>query len=459
MREIADLLRHEPRSRIFFLTLTQSALGTGAGYVVLLILAYERYESPWAVSLTLAAGLVPAMLLGPIFGAAADRWSRRGCLVVADLLRAGAFAGIALVDSFAAMVAFAALAGIGTALFTPAALAALPSIVDDERRAPASTSLYGAIDDLGFTLGPALAAGLLLIGGPETAMLINVVTFAISAALLSSLRFGDRPARAVGLAQPSLLREARDGMRATIGMRAIRVVVFGSSAALFCGGLFNVAELLFARGEIGTSDSGFSILVALFGLGFICGSLAGSRGGELPLLKRRYLTGVLVMAAGFLLSGLAPSFALALLTFALAGFGNGLVLVYERLLIQRAVPDALLGRVFGVNDAFASWAFAIAFLAAGGFLSAFDSPRATMAIAGGIGIAVWAISLLALRGEWLDDEGRSGGSADALDAGVLGEDDADVVDGRARVEQLEALDDVGEGEDDPGIELGPRMGR
>jgi MFS family permease len=456
MREIFELLRRERRSRIFFLTLTQSALGTGAGYVVLLLIAYERYESPWAISFTLAAELVPAMLLGPVFGAAADRWSRKSCLVVADLVRAVAFAGIALIDSFAAMVAFAALAGIGTGLFTPAALAALPGIVDDDRRAAAATSLYGAIADLGFTVGPALAAGLLVLGGAETVLIFNVVTFALSAAMLWRLRFGARPAIDLEAPRSSLLREAGEGMRATIGMRAIRVVVIGSSAALFCGGLFNVAELLFARGDLDASDSGFSVLVALFGLGFICGSLAGSRGGELPVLRRRYLTGLLVMAAGFLASGLAPGYTLALVTFAAAGFGNGLVLVYERLLIQKAVPDELLGRVFGVKDAMASWAFAIAFLAAGGFISVVDEPRTMILIAGGIGFAVWAISLLALRGEW-SDEG-SGRGADALDPGVLGEDDADVVDGRAAVQHLEAAHDPGEGEDDPGVELGPRVG-
>src|SRR5215210_1575530 len=126
MRPTLDLLRHEARARVFFAVLTQSALGTGAGYVALLLLAYERYHSAWAISIILAADLVPAMLLGPLFGALADRTSRRACVVIADLLRAGAFVGIALVDSFGATVGFALLAGAGTGLFTPAALAALP---------------------------------------------------------------------------------------------------------------------------------------------------------------------------------------------------------------------------------------------------------------------------------------------------------------------------------------------
>lgn len=85
--------------------MTQSSLGTGAAYVALLLVAYDRFRSPWAISLVLVADLVPPMLLGPVFGAAADRWSRKTCAIIADAVRAVAFVGIALVDGFLPTVA------------------------------------------------------------------------------------------------------------------------------------------------------------------------------------------------------------------------------------------------------------------------------------------------------------------------------------------------------------------
>ena len=91
--------------------------------MALLLVAYDRWRSPWAISLVLLADLMPAMLLGPVFGAVADRWSRRLCAVIADVVRAGAFVGIAVIDGFAATSLFALVAGAGTALFTPATLA------------------------------------------------------------------------------------------------------------------------------------------------------------------------------------------------------------------------------------------------------------------------------------------------------------------------------------------------
>src|SRR5829696_8598065 len=129
MREILELIKHESRARRFFVALGQSALGNGAAVVALLVLALERFDSPWAIGLILLADVVPSMLLGPLFGAFADRWSRRACAVLADVLRAVAFLGLVVVDGFFGTFLLALLAGVGTGLFTPAALAALPSLV------------------------------------------------------------------------------------------------------------------------------------------------------------------------------------------------------------------------------------------------------------------------------------------------------------------------------------------
>jgi MFS family permease len=430
MGEIVDLLRAERRARWFFLLLAQSVLGTGAGYVALLLIAFERFESPWAIGLVLLADVLPAMLLGPVFGAAADRWSRRNCMVVADALRLVAFGGIALVDGFAATVALAVLAGAGTGLFTPSALASLPSLLDDERRLPAATSLYGAVADLGFTAGPALAAGLLALADPETVLAVNAVSFGISALLLLALRFGAAPVRAAVESAPSLWREAREGMAVAARMPGLRAVLLASGMALFFGGVFNVAELPLATEALGASDVGFSAMVTLYGVGFIGGSLAGSKGGSLAHLKRRYLLGTVTMAAGFAGSGLAPVVPVALFTFAVAGVGNGLLLVYERQLIQALIPDELSGRIFGVKDALTAWAFALAFLAAPALIDAFDE-RAVVVAAGCGGLLVSLAALASLRNAWLGEEAA---------AGLAGRGGADVArDGRAREQRADVV--------------------
>jgi len=390
-------------ARVYYGVLAQSALGNGAGYIALLVVAYDRFDSAWAISLVLLADLVPAMLLGPIFGAAADRWSRRRCMVVSDVVRAVAFLGVAFVDSFAATFALALLAGAGTGLFTPAALAAVPSLVKPERL-PAATALYGAITDIGFIAGPAVAALVLVVGGPEAILLGNAVTFGVSALVLTRLRFGAAPEAQAGQARPGLMREARDGLRALAGMAGVRAVVIASGAMLLFAGLFNVAELPYARDVLDAGNAGFAILAAVYGFGFVAGSLSGSRGGSVVALKRRFLGGLGIVGAGFITCGVAPSFAAAVPAFALTGIGNGLLLVYERLIIQTTVPDAVMARVFGAKDAVTAWAFATAFLVAGGLIEGLGV-RTLLLVAGAGGLLVWGVASIALRDAWEDEAG------------------------------------------------------
>lgn len=448
MRAALELIRHERRASIFFAALTQSSLGNGAGYVALLLIAYDRFESPWAISIVLIADLVPAMLFGVLFGAAADRFSRRTCAVVADILRAGAFTGIALVDSFAPTVGLAVLAGTGTGLFTPAALASLPSLVRKDRL-PAATALFGAIADLGYTAGPAIAGLLLLVGGPETIMLANGVTFAVSAVVLRLLAFGPAPpgsSLSAGRLAPSLFRDVAVGFRAAAARPGIPTILLASSFAFCFVGIFNVAELLFAKQVLGATNTGFAVLVAIFGLGFIGGSLVGARGGPLPRLKGRYLAGLAIMGGGFVASGVAPTVGVAAVTFAATGFGNGLVLVYERLLIQATVPDSLTGRIFGIKDSLASWAFGIAFLVAGALIT-LTSVRMSIVLAGAGALVAWGAAWWMLRSVWNQGDGVDaaapvglGGGAHPSRQPVLGQDRADLVTGRD--DWLTLLDDL-----------------
>jgi MFS family permease len=401
MRQVIALLRKERSARLFFLAVAQSSLGSGAAYVGLLLLAYERFHSPWAISLVLLADFLPAIVLGPLLGAVADRWSRRWCTVIADIVRAGAFLGLVFVDGFAPTLAFALLAGLGTALFRPAALAGLPGLVRKDN-VPAAYSLYGVLTDLGYVLGPAMAAGALLVLGTEELMALNAATFAISALLLVRLPFGTPVRTSSPVPEkvlPSLLRETREGLRATAGMPAIRVVLVASAGAMFFGGVFNVVELPFVTSELGGGDSDFSALIAVFGLGFILGSLRGSRGGEAPDLKRRYLLGVALMGVGSVGAGLSPSVLLAGVGFAIGGFGNGLFVVHERLLFQSQVAESLQGRIFGISDALTSVGLAIAFAAAGG-LAGWLGSRPVVLLAGGGGLTLALAAWVGLQNHW-----------------------------------------------------------
>lgn len=398
MQAIFQMLRAERNARLFFFAHGQSSFGTGIGYVALVLVAFERHPGPWGITLVLLADFLPAIALGPLFGAAADRWSRRTCAVVADVVRAIAFVGLAFVGSIEATIALALLAGFGAGLFQPAILAGMPSLIDRERVPPAM-SLYGQLSELGALVGPGVAALLLLFSGAETLLIIDGVTFALSAVALAALPFA-RPERGVaGEGRASLLGEAGAGLRATREIPGVLVVILVSAAALLCAGMLNVIELLYARNDLDAGESGFSVLVALSGLGILLGNAVGASGGLLADLRRRYLLGVVTIGLALIGMSLAPNFPAACFAFVAMGVGNGLVLVHGRLLLQRIVPERLLGRIYGVKDGVLAAAFGAAFISAGALVDALGT-RTVLAAAGVLGLVVWALATPALRRVW-----------------------------------------------------------
>jgi MFS family permease len=391
MTSILELLRSNPPARRFFLAWLQSSLGNGMGYVALVLVALDRFHSPWAVALVLIADLVPLMALGPLLGGLSDRLPRRACAVGADLLRAIAFTGIALVHDMGATLALAALAGAGNGLFNPAALAGLPHLAGEEHAA-AGTSLFSAISTLGKTVGPVVAAALLLGGGVELALLVNGASFLVSALLLASIDLGGERTPAAAPGDPGEPEPAPPAFSARALPGFMRIVAGSSGAALFAG-MANVAEPGFITHDLNAAAAGFSVMVGLYGVGVAAGSLAGSRGGDTSRLWLRYLAGILGIGAGYAAAALAPVYALALPGFVLAGLGNGLLIVHERLLVQAIVPERAQGRAFGTLDMFASWAFAAA-LGCGALAAAAAGSRTALLLAGTGTLAVWAACTL-----------------------------------------------------------------
>ena len=392
MRSVRALWREERRARWFFAAHLQGGLGAGAGYVALMLLAYERIGSAWAATAVLLADLLPAMFLGPLLGGLIDRTSRLGCAIVADVLRAAAFAGLMLAGGIAPMIALALLAGVGNALFRPATGALLPSLVRGEHL-PAANALYGVARDAGQLLGPACAAGLMLVSGPELVIGLNGVTFAISAVLLLALRGHVRRPAGVETAGPEPAAAALPGIGSVLRDPVVRTLIVSSGAVILVAGMMNVAELVLAQQELGSGGAGFALLVSAYGCGLIAGSLLGARNDGDAAVRRRLLAGLALMVAGLTASAVAPAVGFAMLAFAVTGAGNSLFILSNRVLLQRLVPERLHGRAFGVLDAVEAWGFGGAVLG-GGLLASTLGGRVTFAVAGG-GLLI--VLLLAVR--------------------------------------------------------------
>ena len=204
----------------------QSSLGTGAGYVALLLVAYDRWESPWAISLILLAEFAavhaprpPRSARPPTAGRGGAAWSSP------TSLRAAPFVGVAVVGSFARTLVLALLAGAGTALFRPVDARGHPGPRASDELCRPRRPRTARSPTSGYTLGPALAAGLLALTSPESLLLANGVTFARVRRGPGRIGFGAQAAGRRHGEQRLAAGETRAGMRAVTRMRPIAILI------------------------------------------------------------------------------------------------------------------------------------------------------------------------------------------------------------------------------------------
>ena len=408
MRVLA-VLRSRPSFRRLFLANAQSQLGSGAAYVALLLLAYHRLHSGWGVALVLLCDFLPGIALSAPFGALADRCDRRRLAVAADVIRAGAFVGIALVPSLATTIAFALLAGVGGSLWRPAVNSALPGLVAADERS-AATAAWGLCMNVGMTAGPALSALVLLFASPGLVLIVNAATFAVSALLIAKVGLGrvadagpddaDAPAATWG------------GICSLSRLPGVFVLIAVSSGTVLAGAMMNVAEPILSVGPLHGGASGYGLLVSLYGIGMVAGTIVNSRApSSVAHLRVRWLAGLALTGVMLVGSGIAPALLLAAVTFALTGAGNAMVTGPEMRLLQELTPERMLGRVFGVYDAVQNTAFVIAFVLGGALLGT-AGPRSVFIAAGGLMVVVCGL------GAWFFRPGQSAGPGRSVFAGA-----------------------------------------
>jgi len=388
------MLRSNPSLRRLLAAWAQSCLGTGAGYVALLLLTYHYLHTSWAIAAVLLADFLPAIAFGSWFGACADRYSKRVLIVAANLLQAAAFAGLAFAHTAVPILALALLAGVGNALLRPTLRSALPLVAGESSQVAAA--LYDTARWLGMTVGPLVAAGLFALSGVALPLALNGLSFLIAAAVMST----------VAIARPAAARTGeggggsglRAGLAEAFAAPGIAALIACSAGSIIAGGLLNVCEPLLATKVLHGSGSDYALLVACYGAGMVAASALVARRGNMPagVLIRRYLAAQTLTAVGMTGSAIVGSVGPATVAFAATGYANALLVVSEMQLIQLRVPSAVQGRLFGAKDTVEGACFLVGLLGAGALVAA-AGVRITLATGAGICAVCMLAALATLR--------------------------------------------------------------
>ena len=371
---------------------TISFVGDAVSMVALVILVVQLTGSASAVGGALVARLLPTFA-SPLFGVLTDRFDRRVVLVASDLVRATLVLGLVFVRDLVLIYGLIFLMGLARTLFNPTIRAAFPSVVGEGDLARAN-SLIGGTFSASVTVGPALGGLLVAAVGVSGAFLLDAATYLISAGLLSRIPL-PRPQReeeGVGV-----FRELRSGFSYLAGARVPLAVMIGAFLTVLATDLATPAEVFLAKGTFGAGDVGYGLLVSVWGGGMVVGSALMAVLGDRLRLLPAYFLGIFVWALALAGTGLSPTFALALAMLAIAGAANGLDNVVTDTILQRLVPNALLGRVFSVKYLGYGAGEALAYPAGGVLVDALGA-RSAFLLAGIVTAAAALVVLLVLAG-------------------------------------------------------------
>jgi dTMP kinase len=315
--------------------------------------------------------LLPALVMGPLAGAFADRFDRRRTMALCDTLRFLLFASIPtaaiVADSAAVAVTWALIATFLTEVvgmfWIPAKEASVPNLVPKARLEAANQlsliTTYGITPVVAALLIAGLSRGLLLIVGDDPdrlwlqpvdfALYINAVTFLAAAVVVFFFIpqiSGRRTLEEGPVARaPGLLHSLVDGWNFVRRTPMVRGLVYGILGAFAAGGaVIGVAK--FYAASLSGGNAAFGLLFGAIFVGLGLGMAAGP--AIVRNLSRRRWFGISIVFAGcsVMLLAIAPHLAIAMPIVLCVGVGAGMAYLAGMTLLGIEVADALRGRIF-----------------------------------------------------------------------------------------------------------------
>ncbi|MET8262287.1 MFS transporter [Micromonospora sp. NPDC005205] len=351
VRHAGGLLRHRD-FRLLWTGQTVSSIGSNVTTVALPLVAVAVLDAgTFQVAVLTAAAWLPWLLIGLPAGAWVDRLPRRPVMVACDLFRALLFLSVPLAAALDRLTVWHLLlvalsAGVARVFFETADQVYLPVLLRPEQLPEGNAKLHAA-QTASYVVGPGVAGLIAQLIGAVTALLLDAISFLVSAVCLLRIRTVEPRVRRVDQSR-SLRRDIAEGLRFVARDPYLRVLtVFGAASNIGLTGyqavlvVFLVRELRLEPGLVGG-------LVGVMSAGGIIGALLATTVARRCGTARAVLIAAALTGPPALLIPLAaPGVGLAwpALGGLLIGLGVAIGNVVKGAFRQTYTPHHLLGRV------------------------------------------------------------------------------------------------------------------
>jgi MFS family permease len=322
-------------------------------FIALPWLALEITGSAAMAGAVVALTAIPGLFLSPVLGTLVDRIGRKVSAIISEGLSAFAILLIPIVNNFVEIgFVLLVLLAMARAIVSPAGSTARKSIIPDIA-GPArislerANSIHEAVFATGFAIGPAVGAMFIALIGPFDVFIVVALFSALSS--ISAMMINTVEHRGDGVSETgSLLRDTALGIKTIASTPA---VLLGMSFVL-------TLAMVYLPTEMVVLPAHFNELNDATGLGILISTMAGASVFGALLFERLQMIfkyssilkfGFIGLGLSVLVMSFIPPMPIMLVAGVVLGFSWGPLMPMLNTVIQRAIPESMRGRVFGIE--------------------------------------------------------------------------------------------------------------
>ncbi len=333
-----------------------------------------------AVSGVWIATLLPALLLGPVAGAIADRLDRRVTMILGDVVRGLLFLSIPLFPNLTWIYVAKFLAGCASLFWTPATNASIPNLVPRDKleranqlsllttygTAPVAAALFSVLALVTEALGK--VSPYFRTNPVDLALYFNAASYAISAFTIFILRQIPKRNASGKISVPSTAKQIWEGWRLIGETPLLRGLALGMVGAFSAAGVVVGLGYPYITDTLHGGSSGWGVVFAAIFVGLALGMVPASR--LFKDFSRRRLFGISIVAAAVPLAliALIPNLIMVALLVVFIGALAGIAYSTGFTVVGLEVADEARGRTFAFFQS-ATQAILFVLIAISGVLS------------------------------------------------------------------------------------------
>jgi len=386
--------------RIFFVGQGVSMIGTMMQQVAMAWLVYRLTGSTVLLGVMAMMSQAPSIVMAPLAGAIADRWSRYRMVWVAQVLlfvQALVVAVLVLTDAVQVwhLLVLSFILGIAAGIDIPSRQSLLVRLVVKPDNLPNAIALNSSMFNAARLVGPGVGGLAIAWLGEGPVFLINAISYVAIFGALAAISPRERADRSAG----SVLESLREGLSYARRFVPVRTALFFLAGVALLGVPYVVLLPVFARDVLGGDALTLGLLTSASGFGALVGALLlASRGSVLGLGRLSGICGI-AYGAALVLLGLSSWLWASVALLVAIGFGILVVTASINTILQTLVPEEMRARVMSLYTVAFVGASAIGSFFGGAVAEVAGAPLAVGA--GGVGsilLGIWFLRQLpALR--------------------------------------------------------------